>query len=217
MKRFCLIVFTLLFSLMSFAISKDSVNAVTMVSYEQSWLDSKAALSLKNNTDKDVHNVAYRITYLNMSGKPLDYEDFVSEVNIAPGMTKKVDVKAYEHERNYSYYESEAAYTAPHKFKVKFELTGFNMPKDTVAANLPGILNGIHSGDESQGDVFLLLLMLGGALIGLSIYIGIYVLVAVMARNRNRSAAAWVIVSFFTTPILSVVLLLCIGKSHDNL
>ena len=68
MRRFCLVVFTVLISLASFAISKDSVNAVTMVSYEQGWLDSNATLSLKNNTDKDIYNVAYRITYLNMSG-----------------------------------------------------------------------------------------------------------------------------------------------------
>lgn len=214
MKRFCLIVFAALFSLVSFAISKDSVNAVTMVSYEQGWMDYNATLSLKNNTDKDVHNVSYRITYMDMAGKPLDYEDFVSEVSIAPGMTKKVDIEAYEHERNYSYYKSEADYTHPHKFKVKFELTGLNIPNDSISAgsaDLPGIVGAPKS--DGFGDLAIIV----GALIGLSIFVGIYVLVGVMARNRNRSAAAWVIVSFFTTPLLAIILLLCIGKSHDGL
>ena len=227
MRRFCLVVFTVLISLVSFAISKDSVNAVTMVSYEQGWLDSNATLSLKNNTDKDIYNVAYRITYLNMSGEPLDYEDFVSEVDIAPGMTKKVDIEAYERKRHYSYYKSEASYSNPHKFKVKFELTGLNVPDDDDSIDMESsaLVSDVHNGGVHNEDVyngndarningwrFSIVAML----IGLSIFVGAYFLVGVMARNRNRSVVAWVIVSFFTTPVLAIVLLLCIGKSYDD-
>lgn len=230
MRRFCLVVFTVLISLASFAISKDSVNAVTMVSYEQGWLDSNATLSLKNNTDKDIYNVAYRITYLNMSGEPLDYEDFVSEVDIAPGMTKKVDIEAYERKRHYSYYKSEASYSNPHKFKVKFELTGLNVPDDdddSIDMESSALVSDVHNGGVHNEDVYngndarninewRFSLFIATMLIGLSIFVGAYFLVGVMARNRNRSVVAWVIVSFFTTPVLAIVLLLCIGKSYDD-
>ena len=37
-------------------------------------------------------------------------------------------------------------------------------------------------------------------IIVLSIYVGLYVLVALMAKRRNRSAALWVIVSLLATP-----------------
>ena len=58
------------------ATSKDTLNAVTMVSYEQGWLDRHGTLALKNNTQTDIHNVTYRITYLDMQGRALDYEEF---------------------------------------------------------------------------------------------------------------------------------------------
>ena len=198
-----MVIFMALLAVASFAISKDSINAVTMVSYEQGYLDSEATMALKNNTDKDIYNVAFRITYMDMSGKELDYEDCVCEVDIAPGMTKKVDLEAYEHSRNYSYYKSEAAYSNPHKFKVKFEL---------IDINVPDAQSDTSDGAGSVTDI----LWVVAALVSLSIFIGVYVLVGVMARSRNRSAAAWVFVSFFITPIISIVLLLCIGKVHDD-
>lgn len=55
-KSLILIVLVLLLSLPSFAISKDSLNAVTIVSYEQRWLDSEGTLALKNNTKDVIHN-----------------------------------------------------------------------------------------------------------------------------------------------------------------
>lgn len=56
-KSLILIVLVLLLSLPSFAISKDSLNAVTIVSYEQRWLDSEGTLALKNNTKDVIHNI----------------------------------------------------------------------------------------------------------------------------------------------------------------
>ena len=48
--------------------------AVSMVSYEQRWLDSEGTIALRNNTATDIHNVKFIITYLDMSGEQLDYE-----------------------------------------------------------------------------------------------------------------------------------------------
>ena len=46
----------LITSLSVSATSKDTLNAVTMVSYEQGWIDTKGTLALKNNTNEDIHN-----------------------------------------------------------------------------------------------------------------------------------------------------------------
>ena len=57
---------------MAFAFDK---NDVTMVSYEQGWLDSNGTIALRNNTDKEVKRVTFEITYLDMKGNALDYEE----------------------------------------------------------------------------------------------------------------------------------------------
>lgn len=73
-----------LFSLSIEATDKADFNdAVSMVSYEQRWLDYNGTIALKNNTDTDIHNVNFIITYLDMSGQPLDYEEYTVEVDIA--------------------------------------------------------------------------------------------------------------------------------------
>lgn len=84
--------------LASLAANKDLDKDITMVSYEQGWLDSSGTLALKNNSSEEIKNVVFLITYLDMSGNELDYEEFTRRVSIAPGMTKKLDIPAYEHE-----------------------------------------------------------------------------------------------------------------------
>ena len=141
------------------------------------------------------HNVTYRITYLDMQRRALDYEEFSSEIEIAPGMTKKVDIAAYERGRNYSYYLSEAAYDRSHKFKIKFELIGYNISEEPTSET------------TSATDYFSLgLFAVSGLTIGLligvfaiGICVGMYILVVVMANRRNRNAALWVLVSLFAT------------------
>ena len=210
MKKIGLFVLTLLFSVVTFAISKDSLSAVTMVAYEQSCGDIEGTLALRNNTDEPIYNVAYRIVYLDMSGTPLDYEDFSSEVNIAPGLTKKVDIPAYEADKFYSYYKSGDPYDTSRRFKIKFELKGYNLSQEAF-----GEAEAIYTSSDSVGKndwlygvgaILVVLLFLG-------IWIGMYVLVAVMAKQRRRSAAIWVLLSIIATPLLMVFILLCIGKA----
>lgn len=52
------------------------------------------------------------------------------------------------------------------------------------------------------------------AIFVLGIYVGMYVLVAVMANKRHRNAALWVLVSLFATPLLTIIILLCIGEDN---
>lgn len=201
--------FVILMSLTSFAWGKDSIDAVTMESYEQGWLDRYGTLALKNNTNSTIHNVTYQITYLDMSGKPLDYEVYTTEVEIAPGMTRQIDIPAYEHERNFSYYKSESSSANPHKFKVKYELKGYNQDVKGSATT-----NGKDLNEDHTWAYVALLIVAIIFVVGLCI--GLYVLVAVMAKKRNRSQVLWVLVALFTTPFLAMIMLLCIGKSYNS-
>lgn len=74
---------SLLLSIVAFAAQKNLDKDITMVTYEQGWMDTNGALSLKNNTGVEVKNVVFLITYLDMSGNELDYEEFNKSVSIA--------------------------------------------------------------------------------------------------------------------------------------
>lgn len=178
--------------------AKNDTDAVTLESYEQGWLDHEGTLSLKNNTDEDIYNVVFVIKYLDMNGKQLDYKEYKSDVNIAPGLSKKIDIPAYEHERNYSYYKSEAKTTSPHKFKIEYELKDYNIEEDDGQyAELDDDF-GVGAG-HSMAAVGIALAV---CLFVIGISIGLYVLVAVMAQKRNRSAVIWLLLSFIATPLL---------------
>ncbi|QUB74613.1 hypothetical protein J5A56_09350 [Prevotella melaninogenica] len=65
--------------------------------------------------------------------------------------------------------------------------------------------------------------VLGGAfalgtmiIIGLFCIIG-YIIVAMMARKRNRSVALWILFSLLGTPWLMILILFCIGKNESGL
>lgn len=209
--RKLLTILMLTISLSMSATSKDTLNAVTMVSYEQGWLDDEGTLALKNNTNEDIFNVTYRITYLDMKGNPLDYEEYTSEIEVAPGMTKKVNIPAYERERQYSYYNSEASITRPHRFKIKFEVKAYN----TLDAENDLRDLGSSQTSDVPNNSFVIIGIIAGLLV-LGAYVGMYILVAVMANRRNRNAALWVLVSIFATPLLAIILLLCLGKQYNS-
>ncbi len=200
----------------------DLNDAVSMVSYEQRWLDYNGTIALKNNTGTDIHNVNFIITYLDMSDQPLDYEEYTVEVDIAPGMTKKVDIPAYEYDRSYSYYKSEARPSEPHRFKIKYELKGYNIQNpDKVISDDEDLSiydenfepTDFHPQDNIGWYVFLVIIV---SLFILGIGIGLYVLVAVMAKKRNRNVVLWILLSLVGTPLLMIIILLCIGDADDD-
>ena len=208
----------LLVALSVHATSKDTVNALRMVSYEQTWLDRQGTLALKNNTKHTIYNVRYRLTYFDMKGNPMDYKDFYTEIEIAPGMTKKVNVEGYECDRNYSYYLSEACPSHPKKFKISYETLAYNQAEEScVQLNTDALLtkespiSEMDDGPTYLNSVVMVIIML----FVLAGYVGFYVLVAIMAQRRNRSAALWLLLSFIATPILVILILLVIGKAPE--
>lgn len=201
----------LFMSISLFAASKSAETDISMVSYEQSWLDSEGTLALKNNTNENIHNIKFLIVYQDMSGKQLHYEEFSKKVSIAPGMTCKINIKAYEHERNYHYYKSENLPGGSPAFKIEFKLLDYNTASPQKR-EYP-----LDSDTEAETDeIFYSLLpflYIIFVLLTIGICIGSYVLVAVMAKKRKREAAVWILLSFFATPILIIIILLCIGDA----
>lgn len=213
-RRFALALLGIFMAVGSFAANKDLENDITMVSYEQSWLDSSGTLALKNNSSEEIKNVTFLITYLDMSGNELDYQEFTRRVSIASGMTKKLDIPAYEHSRNYHYYKTKDDYGHP-AFKIKFQLKDYNVEEEAVESIDDNTFS-TYDYDRSSGNEGLFMIaFIIGLLFVIGITVGLYVLVAVMAQKRNRSVVVWVLLSLLATPLLMIVILLAIGKNEN--
>lgn len=72
-----------------------------------------------------------------------------------------------------------------------------------------------HDPHTPISDRTILLWFIGFLLVA-AIDIGMFVLVGVMARNRHRSVAVWLLLSFFGSPFLMAIILLIIGNSYSN-
>lgn len=215
-RRFAVAFLSIFMAVALFAANKNLEKGITMVSYEQGWLDREGTLALKNNSSEEVKNVVFLITYLDMSGNELDYEEFTRRVRIAPGMTKKLDIPAYEHDRNYHYYQSENMPGGSPSFKIKFQLKDYNVEEEVVEESIDDNPFSAYDHDRSNGNEGLyIIIAIVGLLFFIGISIGLYVLVAVMAQKRNRSVVVWVLLSLLATPLLMIIILLAIGNNED--
>lgn len=214
----------------AFATNKDLEHDITMVSYEQSWLDRYGTIALKNNTNEEIRNVKFQITYLDMSNKELDYQVFEMKVVIAPGMTKKLDIPAYEHHRYYHYYKTKDEFGHP-AFKIRYELKDYSIEEASksveerlkevdviteekeIDANKSSYY--IHDNRYDTYDTYDSIIFIAILLFVIFLSVGLYVLVAVMAKKRKRSAAVWVLLSIIATPLLMIIILAIIGD-NDN-
>lgn len=176
---------------------------ITMVSYEQSYLDAQGKLVLKNNSEQDVHKVSFKMTYLDMSDKTLDNKVFDLAVDIAPGMTQELEIPAYGHDRYYHYYETKDKFGNP-AFKIKFELKGYNHEVVAAADEEADALEASEDGEGNEKDSDSLLLY------GL-VMLGFFVLAGYMAKKRNRSVALWLLLSLFVSPFIVCAILLVLG------
>lgn len=214
-KRISTALLSIFISVVAFAADKNLEKDITMVSYEQGWLDECGTLALKNNSSEEVKNVVFLITYLDMSGKELDYEEFSKYVSIAPGMTRKIDIPAYEHSRYYHYYKTKDEFGHP-AFKIKFQLKDYNVEEEVTESTDESSfdrLNYSRSTGCANGSLYIMIGIVG-LLFFIGINVGLYVLVAFMAQKRNRSVVAWILLSLIATPLLMIIILLAIGKNE---
>ena len=109
------------------------------------------------------------------------------------------------------------------KRKLVATLLGLFVVFSAFAANLNHVMmTSIKSGNipVSEGfsslfDGFWLFAILA-AILCIGIAVGLYVLVAVMAQQRHRSVVAWILLSMIASPLLMIIILLCIGDSQKD-
>lgn len=227
MKRYLTLLITMMFFALAFANNKE---AVSMVSYEQSWLDAEGTLALKNNTDSVINRISIRLKYFDMKGNLLDYQDFFLRTRIEPGLVKKVNVSAYEHSRNYHYYKTPEPLGSP-LFKIEYQLLSYYnetpAPKKEapraiqpiVQSEVPEVIPSSDQIDLSEREkalqieyiVFLLIFIIGNPL-----WLGLYIAVFFMARKRKRNEIGWLLLSFVVSPVLIIILLWLIGTDDSK-
>lgn len=218
------VLFAIIISVFGFVQSVSAVAAkpapVEMVSYEQGWTDSYGTIALKNNTSGNLHNVTFTLEYLDMNGRQLDYETFTRDIEIAPGKTKKLDIPAYEHARYYHYYKTKDDFGNP-AFKLRFELNDYKIREPKVSGSdcgsgYEGTASETTAGENKENDGIAAIVLLVILMICLGVFIGMYVLVGVMAKKRHRSVFLWVTLSFFMTPLTVCIILLAIGRKPTD-
>lgn len=228
MKRMILL-FCLLLTFVVSVSAQDGTPPVSMVSYEQRWVDTNGTIALKNNTANEISYVSFRITYLDMSNNPMDYAEFSKSVTIAPGMVKKLNIPAYERERSYHYYKTKNSLGNP-TFKISYKyLEHRNSRTAQTSVDEPIVTETrtLQFGEEAEADTTPISLhneqpdneLLVKAILHDHLYmwlffsltVALYIIVALMATSRNRNAIAWVLTSILITPAVSVVLLLFMG------
>lgn len=222
MNKISIFLFAFLFAFTVQA--KDLSKDITMISYEQSWLDYEGTLALKNNTNEEINNIVFIIKYLDMSGNDLDYKEFSDFVRIAPGMTKKLNIPAYEYRRSYHYYKTKDSSGHP-TFKIKFVLKDYNVPKNEILnSESEDELNSSYSkyksryerddyGEDNNSFFFYAII---AVVLGIGISVGLYVVVALMAQKRGRNVVLWIFLSILATPLLMIIILLIIGDDESR-
>ena len=75
-----------------------------------------------------------------------------------------------------------------------------------------------HGESEGSNPLFegFWLFALLAAFLCISIAVGLYVLVAVMAQQRHRNVVVWILLSMLASPLIMVIILLCIGDSQAD-
>mgnify|MGYP007070245827 CR=1 FL=1 len=212
-KKLIIALVGMLFIMPAITVAKNLKEDVTMVSYEQRWLDNNGTLALKNNTNEEIRNVVYQITYLDMSDNPLDYEEFTSEVQILPSMTKKIDIPAYEHERNYHYYKSEGMRSGGSPaFKIEFKLKDYNVDDDAIEkANSGGAVS-----TDDEVSPYYSLAFIAVIVFSIGAYVALYLVAAMMAQKRHRNVVLWVLLSWLVSPFVTIIILACLGDNEYN-
>ena len=96
---------------------------ITLTQYTHDSYQSKASISLKNNTTHTINSITGRLLYYDMKGNMLDYQDFTKHITIEPDMVKSFELEGYGHKDFYAYYKSKVAMSYPdRKYKVIFQL-----------------------------------------------------------------------------------------------
>lgn len=230
----------IVWGLMSLALMAQQKDAVTMVKFEQSWLDSEATISLRNNTHAVIETIRFQLVFYDMDGQQIDYKKYTLNKQIDPGMARIFKIPAFQHDRHYHYYGTKGPLGSP-LFKVEYKLLHAGSVSQKAAAKprrpasekvsaKPSAVTSDKAAKQPFGDayaqpdadesqqssadefsIFLNVIML----VAMSfLVIAPFFIVRSMALARYRDPLPYIILCFFITPFLVMLLLFLIGDAN---
>lgn len=229
----------IVWALMSLSLAAQQKEAVTMVKFEQSWMDSEATVSLRNNTDAVVETIRFQLVFYDMDGQQIDYKKYTLNKSIDPGMARIFKIPAFQHDRQYHYYRTKESLGAP-LFKVKYKLLHAGgasqkaaakprKPASEKASAKPSAIASDKAAEQPSGgayaqpdtdesqqssadelSIFFSVIMVLGALF---IIIVPFIIVKRMALARHRDPFPYILLCFLVSPFLVMFILLLIGDA----
>lgn len=99
-------------------------DALVVVKYEHDCLRPTANLYVHNSTGRTVKSFHFRITYYDMKGNMLDYQDISKEIQIEPDMVRMLEIEGFGWKDQYVYYSSKNA-DYGRQYRIKAELKSY--------------------------------------------------------------------------------------------
>lgn len=99
-------------------------DALVVVKYEHDCLRPTANLYVHNSTGRTVKSFQFRITYYDMKGNMLDYQDISKEIQIEPDMVRMLEIEGFGWKDQYVYYSSKNA-DYGRQYRIKAELKSY--------------------------------------------------------------------------------------------
>lgn len=234
----------IVWGLMSLSLMAQQKEAVTMVKFEQSWLDSEASISLRNNTQAVIETIRFQLVFYDMDGQQIDYKKYTLNKSIDPGMARIFKIPAFQPDRQYHYYRTKESLGFP-LFKVKYKLLHAGGASQEAVAKLrkpasekasaktSAIASGkaagqpdadtdeyVQSDTDELGQILIDKLFAVPTFIvwtvTLFIVIVPFFIVRSMALARYRDPLPYILLCFLLTPFLVMLLLLLIGDSNQG-
>ena len=163
-----------------------------------------------------------------MNNNPQDYRNYHENIEIEPGIVKKLRIRSYEFENEYYYYKSDRNYCGVHPFKIQYKLKSYNTKEtvqdiDTIGSTSENAKpfydeNADYTYDEDteSSDIdedYGILMENLPVLIFFFLFIPIFFIYS-MARKRKRDPVVWILFSLAITPLLVAIILLAVGDKE---
>ena len=187
--------------------------------------------TLRSSQEVRIANFLYLNNIEYTYEKPYQYNIIYSHKPYTPDFTiTQGDKIAYiehfgitEDGKNNRYTEEDKSENMPGgspSFKIRFELKNYN--SDLQEADDADDYSIYNNGDDShysssKYDSLYMIIAIVAVLFIIGLSVGLYVLVAVMAKNRNRSVVLWILLSIVASPLLIIIILLVVGDDNKHI
>ena len=187
--------------------------------------------TLRSSQEVRIANFLYLNNIEYTYEKPYQYNIIYSHKPFTPDFTiTQGDKIAYiehfgitEDGKNNRYTEEDKSENMPGgspSFKIRFELKNYN--SDLQEADDADDYSIYNNGDDShysssKYDSLYMIIAIVAVLFIIGLSVGLYVLVAVMAKNRNRSVVLWILLSIVASPLLIIIILLVVGDDNKHI